>query len=237
MFGSISFIPLFVQGVIGTSATMAGSVLVPLTIGWTTCSVIGSRLLLVVGYRPLVIVGMSSLTTAFLILTRLSPAVSWPLIYADMFLIGMGMGLSMVTLLIAVQNSVQRQQMGIATSATQFFRIIGGAIGVAIMGTVMTLRMKAHLVDPTLSTTGKAAEIARLIQHPDALIDPVTRGRLSPEVLTVLQGVLADALRGVFWVGLFVAGLALMSAFLVPKGKAHEYAVQRESIAPVLESR
>ncbi|MBI3951260.1 MAG: DHA2 family efflux MFS transporter permease subunit [Acidobacteria bacterium] len=233
MFGSISFIPLFVQGVIGTSATRAGSVLIPLTIGWTSWSVVSSRLLLRVGYRPLVIAGMCSLTIAFLMLIRLSPTSSWLLIYSNMFLVGMGMGLSMVTLLIAVQNSVQRQQMGIATSATQFFRIIGGAIGVAIMGTVMTLRMKVHVVDPTISPNGNTTEIARLLQHPDALIDPMTRGRLSPEVLTVLQGVLADALHGVFWVGLIVAVLALGSAFLVPKGRPHEHAVQREPILPL----
>ncbi len=230
MFGAISFIPLFVQGVIGTSATRAGSVLVPLTIGWTGCSIIASRLLLVVGYRPLVIAGMGSLTVAFLVMTQFSPTSSWPLIYSDLFLVGTGMGFSMVTLLIAVQNSVQRSQMGMATSATQFFRVIGGAIGVAIMGTVMTLRMKSHLFDPTLASNEQGGEITRLLQHPDALIDPLARKGLSPEVLAVLQSVLADALRGVFWVGLVVAVLALVSAFFVPKGKAQEHAIQRESI-------
>jgi EmrB/QacA subfamily drug resistance transporter len=236
MFGSLSFMPLFVQGVMGTSATKAGSVLIPLTLGWTGFSVISSRLLLKTGYRPLVITGMASLTMGFLVLIRLSAASPWTLIYGDMFLIGMGMGLSMVTLMIAVQNSVQRQQMGIATSATTFFRIVGGAIGVAIMGTVMIQRIRGHRIEVGAATAGESAEVARLLQHPDALIDPLTRSHLSPEVLTAVQGGLADALQGVFWVGLIVAVLALLSAFLVPKGKAHEHAVQRKSVAPVGES-
>lgn len=236
MFGSLSFMPLFVQGVLGTSATKAGSVLIPLTLGWTGFSVISSRLLLKIGYRPLVITGMASLTIGFLILIRLSGASPWTLIYADMFLIGMGMGLSMVTLMIAVQNSVQRQQMGIATSATTFFRIIGGAIGVAIMGTVMIHRMQAHRFQLGSATAAQMAEMSRLLEHPDALIDPLARRELSAEVLAPVQGALADALHGVFLVGLAVAVLALLSAFLVPKGKAHEHVVQRKPIASVGES-
>lgn len=232
MFGSISFIPLFVQGVIGTNATRAGSVLVPLTLGWTSFSVIGSRLLLVVGYRPLVIAGMTSLLAGFIVLNQLSPEASWTLIYLNMVLIGMGMGLSMVTLLIGVQNSVERQQLGIATSATQFFRVVGGAIGVAIMGTVMALRMQAHVTQAQSASQPMAHEAVRLLQHPDALIDPLARARLPREILTMVQSALADALRGVFLVGLIIAGLALLSAFLVPPGKAHEHAIHRESIAP-----
>lgn len=233
MFGSLSFIPLFVQGVRGTSATRAGSVLIPLTLGWTGFSVISSRLLLKVGYRPLVISGMISLTIGFLILIGLSAASPWALIYVDMFLIGTGMGLSMVTLMIAVQNSVQRHQMGIATSATTFFRIIGGAVGVAIMGTVMIHRIQSHRVRVGTVAAEVSAEVARLLQHPDALIDPLTRRHLSPAVLLAVQSGLADALQGVFWVGLIVAALALLSAFLVPKGKAHEHVAQRTPVASV----
>jgi EmrB/QacA subfamily drug resistance transporter len=233
MFGTMSFIPLYVQGVLGTSATKAGAVLIPLTFGWTMFSIISSRLLLKVGYRPLVITGMVSLVAGFLLLIQLEPATPWALICADVFLIGVGMGLSVVTLTIAVQNSVQRQYMGIATSAITFFRIIGGMIAVAIMGTVMIHRMRDYQAHLSSAATGNAADIVRLLEHPDALIDPLARMRLPHDVLTAVQTALADALHGVFWVGLIVALLAFISAFLVPKGKAHELAVMREATAPV----
>jgi EmrB/QacA subfamily drug resistance transporter len=233
MFGSLSFIPLFVQGVMGTSATTAGSVLVPLTLGWTGFSILAGRLLLAVGYRPLVVTGMGVLTVSFAALTRLTPTSSWTLIYADMFLIGMSMGLSMVTLLIAVQNSVPRDQLGVATSATAFFRIVGGAIGVAIMGTAMSHRMREHLAHLGSAATGDVAQVRRLLQHPDALIDPVTRAQLPQQTLMVVRGALADALHAVFLVGLIVAVVALFSAFSVPRGKAQEHAIHRQPVAPL----
>lgn len=232
MFGTMSFIPLYVQGVLGTSATKAGGVLIPLTFGWTMFSIISSRLLLRVGYRPLVITGMVSLVAGFLLLVRVNPTTPWALICADVFLIGVGMGLSVVTMTIAVQNSVPRHYMGIATSAITFFRIIGGMIAVALMGTVMIHRLRAFQALLWTTPTAQSADIARLLEHPDALIDPLTRVHLSPPVLKAVQTTLADALRGVFWVGLIVSCLALLSAFLVPKGKAHELAIKREAVAP-----
>ncbi|MCS6804586.1 MAG: MFS transporter [Blastocatellia bacterium] len=232
MFGTMSFIPLYVQGVLGTSATKAGVVLIPLTFGWTTFSIISSRLLLRVGYRPLVITGMISLVAGFLLLVRLNPTTPWALICADVFLIGVGMGLSVVTMTIAVQNSVPRHYMGIATSAITFFRIIGGMIAVAIMGTVMIHRLRAYQATLSSVPTIHSGDIARLLEHPDALIDPLARAHLSQPVLTAVQSALADALGGVFWVGLIVSLLAFLSAFLVPKGKAHELAIKREAVAP-----
>jgi EmrB/QacA subfamily drug resistance transporter len=229
-YGSLTFLPLFAQGVMGTSATMAGTVLVPLTLSWVSFSVIGSRLILRLGYRPLVILGMVALGLGFLILTRLTPTASWTLIYTDMVLLGMSMGLSMTTLLIAVQNAVPRQQRGVATSATQFFRIIGGAIGVAVMGSVMAISLRAHLIPPDqlVSRDPSVVELNRLLQHPDALIDPLARRHLSSSVLGILQGTLAEALHRVFIVGLVAALLALATAFLVPKGKAADHAVPQD---------
>jgi MFS family permease len=229
MYGSLSFLPLFVQGVKGTNAMLAGSVLVPMTISWVACSIIGSRMLLKVGYRLLVMVGMVALSAGFAILVRLDATVnSWTVIYASMLLLGMGMGLSMVTMLIAVQNSVPREQLGIATSATQFFRIIGGAIGVAVMGSVMAVRLQSHLAHwgQLASRETTAGQLAYLSQHPDVLVDPMQRAHLPPNMLVILRGALADALHQVFIIGLAMAVIALATAFLVPGGKAQEHALQ-----------
>jgi EmrB/QacA subfamily drug resistance transporter len=225
-FGSISFIPLFVQGVMGATATQAGSVLTPLLLGWVSFSVVGGRLLLRIGYRATVFAGMVLLVGGFFGLSRITAHATHVYLTADMLCIGAGMGLSMLTLLIAVQQAVPREQLGIATSATQFFRTIGGTIGVAIMGAVLSTRLAAA-VDALTAGNGEAASRLReLAHHPDAILDPRARGDIPAAALELFQGALDSALHAVFYVGLAVSVLAFLSAFLVPHGKAHEHGVE-----------
>jgi EmrB/QacA subfamily drug resistance transporter len=181
MFGAISFVPLFMQAVVGASATAAGSVLTPFILGWIALSVTSARLVLRVGYRVLVIVGMLCLTAAFTLFTRWGVALTQATAMRDVFLAGVGMGMTMVPMLIAVQSAVPRDDLGAATSVTQFFRTVGGAIGLSLMGTVMAQRLHAGLS-------------------------------------------MAEALQGVFLVGLVVCAAAVASAFLVPAGRAQELA-------------
>ncbi len=145
MFGAISFVPLFMQLVAGTSATQAGFVLTPFVLGWVAFSVASARLALRIGYRPLVMAGMLCLTVAFLLLTRWTSGLTPVEAMRDMLVGGVGMGLNMVPMLIAVQSAVARDELGIATSMTQFFRAVGGALGLSLMGTVMARRLAAGL--------------------------------------------------------------------------------------------
>jgi EmrB/QacA subfamily drug resistance transporter len=145
MFGAISFVPLFLQSVAGTSATQAGFVLTPFTLGWVALSVTSARLVLRVGYRVVVLVGMICLTGAFALLGRWDAGLTLGEAMRDMLLAGIGMGLNMVPMLIAVQSAVPRTQLGIATSMTQFFRTVGGALGISVMGAVMGHRLAAGL--------------------------------------------------------------------------------------------
>ncbi len=143
MFGAISFVPLFMQAVVGTSATHAGFVLTPFVLGWVAFSVASARLVLRVGYRPLVVAGMLCLTLAFYLLTRWTSALTMGGAMRDLLIGGVGMGLNMVPMLIAVQSAVPRDTLGIATSVTQFFRAVGGALGLSVMGAVMAVRLAA----------------------------------------------------------------------------------------------
>jgi len=145
MFGAISFVPLYLQSVGGMSATAAGAVLIPFVLGWTVLSVVSARLVLRVGYRSLVVAGMLCLAGAFLLLTRWAPGLTPATAMRDMLLAGMGMGLNMVPMLIAVQSAVARDELGAATSMTQFLRTVGGTVGLAVMGAVMTSRLAAGL--------------------------------------------------------------------------------------------
>ena len=140
-------------------------------------------------------------------------------LYVDLILIGAGLGLTMLTLLIAVQQSVSRAQLGIATSLNQFSRSIGGAVGVAIMGAVLSAGLASHLQRVARASAGpltpeRAAELA---SNPNALIEPEARAALPPAVLDELQEAMADAIHRVFWTGTALAGLALLVAFWLPR--------------------
>lgn len=215
MFGSISFIPLFVQGVIGTNATAAGSVLTPLLLGWVFFSSISGRLLLRFRYRPLILVGTALVTIGFFLLSQWNENTSRSATIRDMMFLGCGMGMILIPLLLGVQNSVPKRQLGIATSGTQFFRSIGGAVGVSVMGTVMGAYM--HLGFKSLSTDA-GLNLPGLSL--DLLVNPLERQSLSKEAMGALREVLAHSLHYVFIAGLIFALLAFLSALLVPNEKA-----------------
>jgi EmrB/QacA subfamily drug resistance transporter len=143
MFGAISFVPLFLQSVSGMSATAAGFVLTPFVLGWVAMSIVSARLVLRLGYRVLVVSGMACLSVAFLLLSRWGPGLTQALAMRDALLGGLGMGLTFVPMLIAVQSAVARPDLGAATSMTQFCRTIGGAVGLSVMGAVMVRRLAA----------------------------------------------------------------------------------------------
>jgi EmrB/QacA subfamily drug resistance transporter len=145
MFGALSFVPLFLQSVTGASATGAGLVLTPFVLGWVAMSVLSARLVLRVGYRTVVVAGMASLTVAFLLFQRWSVALTSGSAMFDVLLAGIGMGMVVVPMLIAVQSVVARSDLGAATSLTQFFMSIGGALGLSLMGAVMSQRLHAGL--------------------------------------------------------------------------------------------
>jgi EmrB/QacA subfamily drug resistance transporter len=231
MFGTISFIPLFVQGVLGGTATEAGTALTPFVLGWVTFSVLSARLLLRVGYRRPVIAGMICLALAFLLMSHMGLGTSRSVTGRNMLLAGMGMGLIMVPLLIAVQNAVPKRDLGAATSATTFFRSIGGAVGVALMGAVLSHQMATQLVRMGTAPGGLPREqLESLIAHPDAVVDPTLRLTLPPAVLQAFSQALANALHAVFLVGFGIACLALISALLVPAGRAQDLALQENRV-------
>ncbi|HET9531769.1 MAG TPA: MDR family MFS transporter [Blastocatellia bacterium] len=216
MFGAISFIPLFVQGTLGGTATDAGKVLTPFLLGWVLLAIVGGRLMLKVGYRPTVLAGLAILTVSFVILSLFDQATPRWMLLADVGLMGAGMGLVMLALLITMQNSVRRNQLGIATSLNQFARSIGQTVGVAVMGAVMTISISSR-IDEIQQTSGlPQAEVERLAHNLSAIVEPSQRANLSPSVLQSLERVLSGALHNVFLVGVGLAGLALISGFWLP---------------------
>jgi EmrB/QacA subfamily drug resistance transporter len=227
MFGAISFIPLFAQGALGATATEAGSLLTPLMLSWISMSIVGGRLILKTGFRPITIAGFAILTVGFIFLASFQRDTPRFWLYFDLVLIGMGLGLTMLTLLIAVQQAVDRTKLGVATSLNQFSRAIGGAFGVAIMGVVLTAGLASELNKAAQngSSSMSPQQAAEFASNPNALIEPQAKAQIPPETLEILQDSMATSIHQVFWVAAVLSGLAFLVSLLLPKqdkGKIHE---------------
>jgi hypothetical protein len=187
-------------------------------LSWVGMAVVGGRLLLRIGYRPTTIAGFVILTLGFVMLSSFQRETARVWLHVDLILIGAGLGLTMLTLLIAVQQAVASAQLGVATSLNQFSRSIGGAVGVAIMGAVLSAGLSARLDEVAREggalTPERAAELSA---NPNALIDPQAQAALPPGALDALRGAMAASIHNVFWVGTALSALALLVSFYLPR--------------------
>ncbi len=220
MFGAITFIPLFVQGVLGGTATQAGVLLTPFLLGWVTMSVVGGRLIFRVGYRSTILSGLMLLVASSAALATFGQGTPQVALMIDVGAMGCGMGLVMFTLIVTMQNAVDRSRLGIATSLNQFSRSIGQTLGVAAMGMVMTISLMAHLADIQRTSGRPPAEVEQVVHNPSALIDPIARAQLPVELFRAMAAALGGALQRVFIVGVIFAALALVVGFMLPKRQA-----------------
>jgi EmrB/QacA subfamily drug resistance transporter len=138
MFGTISFVPLFVQGVIGTSATSSGVVLTPLMLGAVATSFLSGQWVSRSGrYKPNALVGPPVLAAGLLLLWRMDVHTTNAEAARNMVITGIGLGLMMQVFVLSVQNSVPSRHIGSATALAQFARSIGSTLGVTIMGVIV----------------------------------------------------------------------------------------------------
>ena len=188
-----SFLPLFMQTVIGASATSSGLLLMPLMAGILTTSITTGRLVARTGrYKIFPVVGLGCCCTAVLLFTRLNIHTGRVYVSAVQFLMGLGIGATMPTTSVAVQNSVEQKDMGVATAASQFTRSFGGALGLAGYGAVFASRINGKI----------PPEIAKRIE------DPRTIRALPPAQREEVARVLASGVRGVYIFALPVMCLA-----------------------------
>ena len=156
MFGAIVMLPLYLQVVKGNSATAAGLKLIPLMLGIVSMSIFSGKKITTTGkYKIFPITGAGIMTIGLILMSTLNETTSFGVLSIYAILVGAGLGLSMQTIVIALQNSVDFQDMGIATSSNTFFRSLGGAFGTAIFGTIFSNRIAYYLQDniATLQST------------------------------------------------------------------------------------
>jgi EmrB/QacA subfamily drug resistance transporter len=156
LFGITIYVPVYMQGVLGASATSSGVVLIPLTLGWVAASFTSGQLISRTGrYRVYPLLGATLVLVGCGLLTLLDADTSRTLASAYLVVIGVGMGCMFQTFVIATQNRVEPADLGVATAAIQFFRSMGGSVAVAVLGALLLARLPAG-VDPNELTSGGA---------------------------------------------------------------------------------
>ncbi|MEO8334874.1 MAG: DHA2 family efflux MFS transporter permease subunit [bacterium] len=148
LFGSVTYFPVFLQTVKGVSPTASGLQMLPMMVGMLTMSIVSGQLISRTGrYKHFPIIGTGVMTVALVLLARLSLDTSTYLTSGYVLLLGLGLGMVMQVLVVAVQNSVEFRDLGVATSGATLFRLIGGSLGTAILGAIFSTRLAANLAE------------------------------------------------------------------------------------------
>ena len=203
------YIPVFLQGVIGTSATNSGVVLIPFMLAWIASGIVAGQTVTRTGhYRMWPISGSITSLIGFVVLSGLNADSSQAYAILCMVLIGSGMGQMFQTYVVATQNAVPRSSLGIATASIQFSRTIGSMFGAAIFGSLLTRRL-------TMELSQRLGEAARYVS-PGALLSGTTRVTGMPaETVEAVRDSLASALHTAFLGGLPLMALGLVAALML----------------------
>lgn len=209
--GLSSYIPSYVQGVLGDSPTMAGMVLTPLSLGWPLASFLAGSRLLKWGFRRTALIGVSLIAVASVLLnlTKVGLGVWYPMVV--LFVMGFGMGMCTLAFIVATQSSVSWNQRGIATASLQFIRSLGSAMGVAIMGAVMNAKIIEELTQKGVPDPLNATNV---------LLDETRRPHLPADLLETLSNAFNNGLHYAFMLlAVFgILGVAITLSF--PKKQA-----------------
>jgi EmrB/QacA subfamily drug resistance transporter len=209
LFCATAFVPMFTQGVLGGSPLDAGLTLAPMTIGWPVASAFSGWMLLRIGYRPLTVAGAAVALVGSSLLATVDAGTARWVVMGAMLVMGVGLGLLSTPYLVAVQNAVPWERRGVATSSTQFFRTIGGAVAVAAFGALLNARMAASL--------GGDAD-------PNVALDPSLAARMDPAALAQLREGLGHGLHAVYFGMAVIAAAGLVVALAFPRGSARSHA-------------
>jgi EmrB/QacA subfamily drug resistance transporter len=226
MFGGIVFLPLFLQAVLGESATNSGLLLVPLMAGLLTTSIASGRVISRTGrYKRYPIAGTAILTVGLYLLSTMDPETSLAIAALYMVVLGMGMGLILQVLVIAVQNAVDTSDLGVATSSATFFRSLGGAFGTALFGAILSSRLLTELAGMI-----PGGSVNDLTSSPQQI------AQLPPEVHEVVVAGLSNAITSVFLAAVPFALVALVLALVLPELPLREtvHAMPASAEGPVL---
>lgn len=236
MFGSILYIPVFFQSVLGQTATSSGLVLVPLMAGIVVGSIASGQIVARTGkYRIVGLIGFAVTTIALYVLSHITRDSTNGEVSREMFLLGLGLGPSLPLLPLIVQNAFGPKDTSVVTGATQFFRTIGGAIGASVLGTVFNNQLTASLKDlplmlPPQIPAAFQGQLSGALRDPNVITSPAALKEILAHIpapaLPLLQPAInafldlsrtsiAYAISIVFTASMALSAIALVLFYLV----------------------
>jgi len=241
LFGGVVYIPIFMQTVLGKSATNSGLLLLPLMAGIVTASIVTGQLTSRTGKtRTIGLTGLAIASFALYLLSRLTSGTTSTTISWDMALLGLGIGPSLPLMPLIAQNLFNPKDIGVVTGATTFFRTVGGAIGTAVLGTIFNNQLSASL--HSLPTFSLPPQLVTVLADPNVIaskaatdavlshIPPAALTALQPQInayLTLTKSSIASSVAIVFTAGMALAAASLVLFYLVEEKEL------RTSNAPV----
>ncbi|MEV4844274.1 MDR family MFS transporter [Micromonospora matsumotoense] len=222
MFGSIIFIPLYLQIVKGASPTRSGLLMLPMMAGIIVTSIVTGRAMSRIGrYKWFPVAGSVVLVVGMLLFTRLQVDSSLWAAFGYMVVIGVGLGLCMQSLILGVQNAVDVRNLGAATSSATFFRSLGGSFGVAILGAVLSTRLASGLADRLPGAIAQLpaeqqAAVAASGGTNISINDPATILALPGPVRAAIQASFVESLHLVFLTTGLIALVAVLVTLALP---------------------
>jgi MFS family permease len=234
LFGSVTYLPLFLQVVNGATPTGSGLQMLPMMAGMLLTSIASGQLISRSGrYRVFPIAGTAVIASAMFLLSRMNMHTSVVTASLFMLVLGLGLGMVMQVLVIAIQNAVDYPDLGVGTSAATLFRLIGGSVGTAAFGAIFAGLLQAHLAR-ALPAGGTSA------RHANGL-SPQMLAQLEPAVRQTYVDAFTASLSTVFLVATFIVLLGFALAWLLPDrtlrttlaAKAGDVGTQAREIFPL----
>ncbi|MEO8192723.1 MAG: MDR family MFS transporter [Gemmatimonadales bacterium] len=209
LFGSVTYLPLFLQVVKGDSPTASGLRMVPMMGGMLVSSIIAGQLISRTGrYKAFPIIGTAVMVVGLYLLSRMHPDTSLTTASLLMMTLGLGLGMVMQVLVLAAQNAVDYGDLGVATSGATLFRLIGGSVGTAALGAIFASRLHENIARAIPGSNAGAAV---------ASLNPTTIAALSPAVRSVYAAGFTSALNLIFLVATFIGLIGFALAWLLPE--------------------
>lgn len=218
LFGLDTYIPLYIQGVLGGSAKDAGFAITPLFLTWSVSVAVAAAVVVRFGFRSTALVGSTLIASGVLAIAAGAhwPALARGLFIGGMVVIGLGMGPTSLSYILGVQNLVDWNRRGVATGAITFFRTIGGALGVGLLGATLAWQL-----------AGRLAPVRAAGLDVTAALRPETHALLPPDQLRLVQAALGISLRDVFLQMFALSLLAILCSSRLVAGRAADRAPAR----------
>jgi EmrB/QacA subfamily drug resistance transporter len=216
MFGAIFFLPVFVQGVIGNTATNSGEILVPMLLAMVVSSIGSGQIISRTGrYKFILLGGLALMAAGYLMITTFDINTTNQTLVEAMILIGLGLGCTMQTYTLVVQNSVSRADLAVATSATQLSRSMGSALGLAIMGTILTQGLASGMAKYLPASVLQKFQASGSGASTGSVFDPTQLAHLPAAIAAGIRHGLSDALHPVFVAGFAMIVLAFIATLFI----------------------